>query len=48
MKCDNLSQHSVVEGQAEHLELEESKTCAVNGGAYRHFVLVSAVGSKVI
>ena len=28
------------DGQAEHLGLDETKTCTVKGEAFRHFVLV--------
>ena len=36
-----LLKHSVVEGQAEHIGLDETVTCSVTSGSYRHFVLVS-------
>ena len=38
-----LLQHSVVEGQAEHIGLDETLTCSVTSGSYRHFVLVSEI-----
>lgn len=36
-------QHSVEEGQAENIELDDVKTCTVTSNAYRHFVLVSNI-----
>jgi hypothetical protein len=42
-----LLKHSVVEGQAEHIGLDETVTCSVTSGSYRHFVLLSLPGKPL-